>query len=184
MPVPQMDYGETLPQYYRRLFDLVRRMDPKAILGACSPNEIERMKGRFVQLETEAAEKAKRESTNDPCNIASGKLRELWKRAHEAYVKIPELQQSAKPYRSAFKIIGVPDTLFEAPEPHGIPQSGGRLGWTVADHEAYIAEVTPTVDALEVHAATLRRHVAAWEHLTSEQQIWKALNVLAERLNG
>jgi hypothetical protein len=182
MSVPQMDYGETLPQYYRRLFDLVRRMDPKAILGACSPNEIERMKGRFVQLETEAAEKARRENDSDPHNVASDKLRELWRRAHEAYVKIPELQEKARPYRSAFQIIGVPETLFEAPEPHGIPQ--GTPCWGVADFDAYIAQTTPTVDALEVHAATLGRHIAAWERLTSEQQIWKALSALAERLNG
>jgi hypothetical protein len=145
---------------------------------------MDRVKKAIETFERQAEEKARRENDNDPLNIASRKLRELWRRAHEASQKIPELQEKARPYRSAFKIIGVPDTLFEAQEPHGIPQSGGRLGWTVADHEAYIAEVTPTVDALEVHAATLGPHIAAWEHLTSEQQIWKALNALAERLNG
>jgi hypothetical protein len=180
-----VERGETLPQFYRRLVWRAKELDPRIIEGACSPNEITRMQTRVEQLEKEAEEKAKEARLrNDPCNIVRGKLRELWQRGHGATYEIPQLQEKARPYRRAFKIIGVPETLFEAPAaPHGIPENH-PINWKAEDFEAVIAGSTPKVAALEEQAAQLRSHISTWEGLSSEQKIWKALSALAERLNG
>lgn len=179
-----VERGETLPQFYRRLVWRAKELDPRTIEGACSPNEITRMQTRVEQLEKQAEEKAaEARRRNDPSNIVKGKLRELWQRAHRAACEIQRMQQSAKPYRRAFKIIGVPETLFEAPAPHDVPESP-PYNWALADYEDCLAEATPRVAALEDHAVTLRHHIAAWERQTSEQQIWQALSALAERLDG
>ena len=74
-------------------------MDPKAILGACSPNEIERMKGRYVQLETEAAEKAR-----GPFDREGAELSGLYRRFDDARSKVISLQAELKLRRGSREI--------------------------------------------------------------------------------
>jgi hypothetical protein len=163
MPVPQMDYGETLPQYYRRLFDLVRRMDPKAILGACSPNEIERMKGRFVQLETEATERAR-----GPFDREKAELSGLSRRFDEARSKVAWLQAELKARVSPELTILVTPEDLEAPA-------------SIAEYEASIAVLTPRVASLEAMGQRLNSYLVEWPRLSPEQQNRKLILALAER---
>ncbi len=171
--------GESLPQLYQRLVTRAREFDPRVVGGACSPNELTRMEKLVEQLEKQADEKARLERGNDPLNIASGELRGLWKRAHEARCEILELQEGkAKAYRRQLAVVGVPAKLFATVPFNEIPETP-PYNWTLENYEACIAESTPTVVAFEEWAAALRRHIADWERLSPDQQLWKALFALA-----
>jgi hypothetical protein len=120
-PLLEFRPGESVAQRYWRLADHARKLDPRVIAGAASVPELDRMEKVVARLEKEADEKAKRELSNDPRNIASGKLRDLWRRAHEARQEILELQEGkAKAYRRAFAIIRVPAKLFAPPPPNAV----------------------------------------------------------------
>jgi len=162
--------------WYQHLCERAKKCDPMVITGAASKAEIDRMEKLVDRLEKTAAEKAAEKAANDPLRIARSALYPLWKRA-----EILRLQETAKPYRRAFAIIGVPEELFATPSPNEIPESAPS-NWEVEDFETCIAESTPNVAALEDHASELGSHVATWERSSSEQQLWKAIFALAERV--
>lgn len=179
-----LDYlpGETVGGRYNRLVQYAQTFDPRFVGGVASVPEVDRVEKVIATFKRQAEERAAEKQRNDPHNIVKGKLRELWQRAHGATQEIPQMQEKARPYRRAFKIIGLPENLFDPPAPHGIPE-GPPYNWTVADFDACIAEATPKVAALEDHATKLKHHIAAWERQTSEQQIWQALSAIAERIS-
>lgn len=177
--MPQNPHEPWLPpaQYYRSLIDRARKHDPKVVSGAASSGEIARLEKLVDHLEKGATVKAEEKRRTDPHNIASGVLRGLWHRGHEARCAIMKMQTERLGKKNSFSddIVWHPELQALNPPPDFFKPPndlGGRAPEfkTPDEADSLAAELSVTVTKLETLAAKMSAFLNDWEGMIYEQQ--------------